>query len=118
MKAKILFSLLLIAGAVSLFSSDAQAFGRRGRHGGCCEPTCCAPEPTCCMPEPTCCMPEPTCCMPEPTCCDPCNPCCGGRRHGRLHHFFHHRNRGCNQCCEPTCCEPTCGAAPSCGCGY
>lgn len=110
MKAKILFSLLLIAGAISCFSQDAQAFGRRRHMGGCCEPTCCAPEPTCCMPEPTCCMPEPTCCAPEPTCCDPC---CS-HRHCRLHHFFHHR------LCRGGCCPPVdcCGMEPACGCGY
>ncbi|HEX7450233.1 MAG TPA: hypothetical protein VF306_21925 [Pirellulales bacterium] len=105
MKAKILFALLLIAGAISCFSQDAQAFGRRRHMAGCCEPTCCAPEPTCCMP-------EPTCCAPEPTCCDPCDPCCG-RRHGRLHHFFHHR--GHRGCCPPVDC---CGMEPACGCGF
>src|SRR5262249_46324244 len=51
MKAKILFALLLVAGAVSLFANDAQAglFNRGGN--GCCASSCC--EPTCC--EPTCC---------------------------------------------------------------
>lgn len=102
-------------GAALVFcSADAQAFGGLfSRHGGCCEPTCCAPEPSCAF--------EPSCGIAE--CCDPCAPRC--RLLGRLRGLFH-RNDCCVDVCEPTCCapEPTCCAPepsccvvePSCGC--
>jgi hypothetical protein len=113
MKAKLLFSLVAVAGFVlaSANSADAGLFRKKG----CCEPTCCAAEPTCCAPEPACCAPEPTCCEPA-GCCDSC---CG-KKH-RLRDFFKklcHRNKCCqSSCCEPTCCEPACGE-PTCGCAH
>ena len=50
MKSRIVLPALLVAGLFVVASaSDAQAriFG-----GGCCEPSCCAPEPSCCAAEP------------------------------------------------------------------
>ncbi len=100
MKFRIALPAILFAGLFALTASQAEArlFG-----GGCCEPSCCAPEPSCCAPvEPSCCAPEPSCCAPKL------------RHRCRLFHRLH----CCKPVCEPTCCapEPTCCAPvePSC----
>ncbi|HEV3005152.1 MAG TPA: hypothetical protein VGX78_11865 [Pirellulales bacterium] len=119
MKTKLLFSLLAVVGFVMANASSAQAglFNR----GGCCEPSCCAPEPTCCAAEPTCaaaptCAAEPTCCEQAPCCDTCCNTRC--RKHP-VRDFFRRLCSRCRHACQPTCCEPACCAPePTCGCGY
>lgn len=117
--------IVLVAGLVFAACSNAQAFHFWGGHhgGGCCEPTCCAPEPTCCAPAPSCCAPkchshcfghkfkglfhkhtccapacEPSCCAAEVTCAAPCEPSCAVEP-------------SCCAAVEPSCCAP----APCCG---
>ncbi len=44
MKSRIVLPALLFAGLFVLTASQAEA----RLFGGCCEPSCCAPEPSCC----------------------------------------------------------------------
>ncbi len=92
MKRRIALSVALFAGLIVFAAADAKAFNVFNRsHGGCCEPSCCAPEPTC-------------------GCDNGCDHGCGHRRHCGLFGglFGHHRGHGCH---EATCCaEPVCAA--------